>query len=175
MCGQYAPVRLTDGVKRMFAALAVAAFVLAGAGCARRRLLVVTVDGPSMEPTFHEGDRLLVVRTGPERIGRAEVVVVRHPRDRSQLLVKRVAAIAGDPVPATGRAVPPDLRAALPAVVPPGQVYVAGDNRKLSLDSRSLGCLDRALVIGVVRHRLRSTAGVHRPPTVPSVHPSQEV
>jgi signal peptidase I len=49
-------------------ALIAATVASAGAvGYARRLLLVVNVDGRSMEPTLHEGDRLLVRRRSLRR------------------------------------------------------------------------------------------------------------
>lgn len=58
------------------AALAVAAGLLYAL---RRRLLVVTVSGSSMSPTYCAGDRLLVRRTGIDQVCRGEVVLVIRP------------------------------------------------------------------------------------------------
>ena len=59
-----------------------------------------------MEPTFRDGDWLLVrALTRPPRAG--EVIVARDPREPDRLLVKRVRAIAGDQVTVQGDHVDP--------------------------------------------------------------------
>src|SRR5262245_21067214 len=88
--------------------LVLACALLLGAGWLRRRLLLVTVQGRSMEPTLAEGDRVLVRRRLPARIRRSDVVVLRRPpgavvvdvAGAAELLVKRVVALGGDPVAA---------------------------------------------------------------------------
>ena len=74
----------------------------------------VVVNGTSMSPTFHPGDRLLLVRRlRPVREG--DLVALDDPRGTGLRLVKRVVAIRGD------------------------QVEVAGDNEAGSTDSRTFG------------------------------------
>lgn len=136
-------------------ALAAIAAVLVAGGAAmaavRRRYLVVTVRGSSMSPAYEDAARVLVRRTrGPGAPGRGEVVVLHAPGEEmariSPLLVKRVAAVPGDGVPA-------DFRRAVPVpVVPPGRLLVRGDNDR-SADSRSFGLVDSGLVIGTVMTR----------------------
>ena len=125
----------------------------------RRRLVVVTVVGTSMEPTFHPGDRLLVRRRGLERVKLADVVVLeppsepaRIPRGRSGLdehrwNVKRVHALPGDLVPVEVAA------AAGSEVVPAGSLVVLGDNAR-SVDSRQRGFFHADLLLGVVLRKL---------------------
>lgn len=56
-------------------------------------LFRVTVAGRSMEPTFRDGDWLLVRPLGrPPR--RGELVVARDPREPARLIVKRVRDVA---------------------------------------------------------------------------------
>lgn len=130
--------------------LAVPVVVLGAlAFAARSRLLVVRVRGTSMEPTLHPDDRALAVRVRPARQPRrGEVVVCRRPEllGGGRLLVKRVAAVAGDPLP-DGR--PGDR-------VPTGRVYVLGDN-KMSTDSRHFGTLPQRDVVARVLVRLWSS------------------
>jgi signal peptidase I len=127
---------------------AVAAVLVVGVAAvttARRRYLVVTVRGSSMSPTYDDADRVLTRRTRRAG-GRGEVVVLHAPGETakiSPLLVKRVAAVPGDEVPAEYRPVVPDL------VVPPGHLLVRGDNNA-SADSRSFGLVDSRLVVGTV-------------------------
>ncbi|SCE67740.1 signal peptidase I [Micromonospora purpureochromogenes] len=114
----------------------------------RPRLLVVRVNGGSMSPALSDGDLLLAVRRRACRVG--QVVLFGHPGagpSDPPHLVKRVAATAGQPVPA-------DLRAAVDADrVPPGHLLVRGDNPR-SLDSRRLGWIPARTVTGVVLVRL---------------------
>jgi signal peptidase I len=130
--------------------LAVSAVVLGLVGVAvRARLLVVRVRGTSMEPTLHPDDRALAVRVrSARRPRRGEVVVCRKPElvGGGPLLVKRVAAVAGDPFP-HGQ---PGER------VPTGQVFVVGDNN-VSTDSRHFGTLPQRDVVARVLVRLWSS------------------
>ncbi|WP_223645353.1 S26 family signal peptidase [Corallococcus sp. EGB] len=136
-----------------------AALLVAGAGVAswaRRRWMVVAVQGNSMSPTLHDGQRLVARRLDRSNgHARSDIVVFRMPAaQRATLgdealpyLVKRVAAVAGDPVPDWARAA---LGADSQTRVPPGKVVVSGDNA-VSQDSRQLGYIDAETLIAVVR------------------------
>lgn len=95
------------------------------------------VEGPSMEPAYRPGDRLLVNRLAylrrPPALG--DAVVIRDPEHPSRLLLKRVAEV------------PAGLEA------PPGRIYVLGDNATESRDSRHFGALPRSAVVGRVWRR----------------------
>lgn len=113
----------------------------------RSRLLVVTVHGVSMEPTYHSGDRLLVRRARLDRVRAGQVVVVQveasSPDDPTGgRLVKRAVAVPGDPVP-------PQIPVPGPRV-PVDSLLVLGDNLARSNDSRRLGYLPADALIGVV-------------------------
>jgi signal peptidase I len=116
----------------------------------RRRLLLVTVEGTSMTPTYSPGDRLLVRRIAFSALRRGDAVVLRSPGaeipGEPRYLVKRAAALPGDPVPA---GVP-----APGAVVPDGRLAVLGDNAGGSADSRHVGLLSSTAVVGVVLRRM---------------------
>lgn len=120
------------------------ALALAGAAVVlvRRTWLVVTVRGGSMLPALREGDVLLASRVRRARV--RDVVVLADPYGEG-LLVKRVAALAGDPWPGAGR-------------VPPRTVVVLGDNG--GLDSRMFGPVPLDRLRGVVVRRVRhATSG----------------
>lgn len=123
------------------------------------------VEGESMLPTLAHGDRLLVnklVYRFREPVP-GEVVVVADPANPRRHLVKRVIAVAGEEVEVRGDAVwvngslleepyvhpdSPGTYRAGPLTVPEGYVWVMGDNRGASLDSRLLGPLPVSRVEG---------------------------
>lgn len=108
------------------------------------------VQGSSMEPTLHHGERLLVNRfvyrfSEPER---GDIVVFRYPENPRQMFVKRVIGLPGDLVEITGGVVyvsgtglvepyiaEPPIGEYGPALVPAKRVFVLGDNRNCSHDS----------------------------------------
>lgn len=135
---------------------------------------VVTVTGTSMVPSFHEGDRVLVVNdfNGVEQ---GDVVVIVNVLEEP--IIKRVVATAGQTVdfdedmgelvvdgqPLTGEAyhiangityVPdrPGEVLEFPQTVPEGCVFVLGDNRQNSKDSRfaEVGMVDCRNILGKV-------------------------
>ncbi|MBG0816724.1 S26 family signal peptidase [Planomonospora sp. ID82291] len=126
----------------------------------RRRLVVVTVEGPSMEPALRDGDRVLVRRVPLPRVRAGQVMVARRPPPVGSgdapggWLIKRVVAVPGEPVPpevrpAVGEAGDHDVR------VPAGCLVVLGDNRARSADSRHWGYVTGEHLLGVV-HRAMS-------------------
>ncbi|MFY7065034.1 S26 family signal peptidase [Nocardiopsis changdeensis] len=127
---------------------------------ANRTLVAVDVVGHSMEPAFHHGDRVLVRRVPAKRLRVGDVAVLGRPdtgdlRDLALIMgsvppwvVKRVAALPGDPVPAS---VP-----ARGGTVPPGHLVVLGDNTGHSTDSRVWGPVPDDRVLGVVLRRMTS-------------------
>lgn len=127
----------------------------AGALCVllvRRRSILITVQGHSMAPTYFNGDRLLVRRQRDCHVGDVVVFKLSHPVPGAPpLLVKRVVAVAGDEVPQEVRHTIDDPQ------VPQGRFVVLGDNVR-SLDSRILGYIDTAAVLGVVVRRMSKTS-----------------
>jgi signal peptidase I len=117
----------------------------------RRRYAAVTVSGLSMQPTLQDGDRVLVRRVPPARLRVGDVVVARPGQPGSSAdhwLVKRIAALPGDPVPksVSGRV----SRGSVPA----GGLILLGDNAAVSWDSRTLGLFDVGSLLGRVERTL---------------------
>lgn len=112
------------------------------------------VDGQSMMPTLDNGDYLLITH-GDSTLHRGDIIVTSVAERTGPVeLVKRVIALPGDtiqikndvayvngaPEPQLGQYVLPQDSVSRPAlVVPAGYVYVLGDNRPVSEDSRYLG------------------------------------
>ncbi|OKI81713.1 S26 family signal peptidase [Micromonospora sp. CB01531] len=158
---------MTAGLLAGAVALA-AAGLLGAAGCwLRQRYLTVTVDGESMLPTYRPGERLLVRRVTPAAVRAGQVVVLsgfgqprpagarRAPapdaRRGPAWIIKRVAAVPGDPIPRDVAA----LHQAPGTRVPNGRVVVLGDNPGRSFDSRQSGYVTTDRLLGVVLRRLR--------------------
>lgn len=129
----------------------------------------------SMEPTLHIGDRLIVDKVSllwqPPHQG--EVVVFAPPPqlqeigyDAHQAFIKRVIGEPGETVRVTqgqvyidqnplqeGYILEPPHYEMLPLKVPPGYLFVMGDNRNDSNDSHVWGVLPKDNVIGRARFR----------------------
>ncbi|MFG1948726.1 S26 family signal peptidase [Nonomuraea sp. NPDC048826] len=134
-----------------FLAVGSAALLLALAVRLRRTYAVVRVDGSSMTPILADGDRLLARRVRADGLSRDEIVIVRSPLPiGGPYLIKRIVALAGDPVPNAVRPAVPDDR------VPYGQVVLLGDNPAASYDSREHGYFRAADVLAVTIRRMRS-------------------
>jgi signal peptidase I len=149
------------------AGLAIACAVVARA--ALRRWMVVQVRGTSMTPTLRDGERVLARRLRPgDEVCRNDIIVFRPRREAIApgdpgVMVKRVAAAAGEPIPSWA--------AGLPAIgdrVPIDHVIVQGDSVR-SVDSRHLGCIARPQIIATVAAPRAERANDIRPTTDPSV------
>jgi signal peptidase I len=130
----------------------------------RRRLVVVDVQGPSMEPTLYDGDRVLVRRAPLTAVRTGDLVVVARPDSvdfaaAEHWVIKRVAATAGDPIPPVIQHswAENDIDFA-GALVPEGQLLLLGDNPARSGDSRHWGFTAGDAVLGVVTRSMRRPA-----------------
>lgn len=130
------------------------------------------VIGDSMLPNFSGGDRVTCVHSfsGYER---GDVIIISHATRKDESIIKRVIAVGGDTVDidfykgtvsVNGQVLdepyvntPTNLSydMTFPVTVPEGKLFVLGDNRNESLDSRStdIGFINENKVLGKVVFR----------------------
>ena len=156
----FVSVNLYDWVNSII--VAVIAVVLLLTFCFR----LIDVDGISMEPTLINTDKVIISNLfyTPNN---GDVVVISHGEEYDKPLIKRVIATEGQSISIDfennkvyvegqlldepyiqGDTIQGD--AEIPEVVPEGKVFVLGDNRARSLDSRYLkvGLIDETSIIG---------------------------
>jgi signal peptidase I len=151
------------------------------------------VEGHSMDDTLNDGQHLLIDKLTPrfDDYSRGDVVVL-HPPDEpedSTPFIKRVIGVAGDHLELRDGSVWVDgVQLDEPYVAPgaiteplrdnedtwdvgPGEVFVMGDNREDSLDSRDFGVVQTSEIIG--RAWLRfwplDSLGILQTPTYPEL------
>jgi len=127
------------------------------------------VSGMSMEPHIAPGEYVLI-NTFAYRIGkpqRQDIVAFRSDADARGFFIKRIVGLPGDRVRIERGTVVlngspldepyvryRDARSFAEVTVPPGSVYVLGDNRAVSEDSRAFGPIADDHLIG------RAVAGI---------------
>lgn len=129
---------------------------------------MIGVEGSSMVPTLHNNDMLLLQSIGyhPKQ---GDIVVLTKKSFLSQPIVKRVIAVGGQKVEIdyttgtvrvdgkvlsedyiNGKMMVPSYQSINSVSVPKGYVFVMGDNRNYSSDSRDpqLGVVDERYILG---------------------------
>ncbi len=135
------PERRTAGPAAVLAVAAVGAL----AAWWRWRPFRAAIAGGSMRPALQPGD--FVVATAGGAVRRGTVVVVERPDRPGLEVVKRIAAVAGDRVPAAAVATNPGR------TLGPREAWILGDNPSESTDSRTFGPVGTGAIRGVVRFR----------------------
>ncbi len=133
---------------------------------------ITLVDGKSMFPTLDDGDRLITekISLNWREVKRGDILVIHAPDKVNQNYIKRVVAVAGDRIELidgkvylNGEVLNEKYVVDNPTHpyrnisswdIEEGQVFVMGDNRGASNDSRSFGPIDVNQVMGVSIFRL---------------------
>lgn len=140
-----------------------------------------TVSGPSMQPTFENGDRLIAVRHS--NLSRGDIVILKAPDEPGALYIKRIIGMPGDTVESKNDQIyingklykQPYLNNSLKKAqnklgylytenftlksklgktkVPANSYFVMGDHRPVSKDSRMIGFIKRSSIVGEVKLR----------------------
>jgi signal peptidase I len=126
-----------------------------------------------MLDSFHNGDRVFITAAGYQpKYG--DVVIISQPNQYNEVLIKRIIAVGGQTVDvdATAGTVTVDGKVLyepyireqtltqgnmnFPLTVPEGYVFVMGDNRNHSTDSRykSIGLIDERYIMGKAFYRV---------------------
>lgn len=123
---------------------------------------VYRIEGDSMYPLLHPGERILITRLGMAKPQKRFALVVLHKPDEPDLsIIKRIVGLPGEiieirrgrvfidnrplPEPFARGDDPSDLP---PQLIPRGCYFVIGDNRPYSRDSRTFGPVSARLVFG---------------------------
>ncbi len=134
---------------------------------------ISTVVGESMENTLLNGDTV-IINAIEKDVEYGDVVVISQPNMYSKVLIKRVIAVGGQTVEfdrysskvlVDGKEIDePYIKEAMrftylmhnTYTVPEGKIFVLGDNRNRSADSRdpNVGFVDERYVLGKVLYRL---------------------
>jgi signal peptidase I len=127
------------------------------------------IPSDSMDPTLRPGDQTLVEKVAGRSAPHRGDLVVFHRRGTGEILLKRVVGVGGDTVGledgllvVNGRTIrepyantkSQDSVYFGPVRVPAGRVFVMGDNRGVSEDSRDFGAVRTRDVIGRAVARL---------------------
>ncbi len=159
-------MRYRGELGKMVAILIVAACVLALA--AEMLFPVLQVDGVSMRPVLRKGDVIISMRGAD--FTRGDLIAFYHS---DKILIKRVIGLSGEWVdinrdgdvyidgvllqePYLEEKALGECSIELPCRVPNGKVFVMGDNRRVSEDSRSsrIDCVSQAQIIGKLIFRV---------------------
>lgn len=133
------------------------------------------VRGASMEPTFHNGEYLIIDEFSYflREPARGEVIVFRYPVNPSEFFIKRIIGLPGETIQIQNGEIfvynnqyPDGFRLDDPYLkemqtffnekisLNDKEYFVLGDNRSASLDSRRWGALDKNLIVGRTLIRL---------------------
>jgi signal peptidase I len=153
-------LRSTIGTLLVVAAIAVLISTLA--------LPVLRIRGTSMQPTLIDGDIVMAARSSDFKTG--DLIAFYY---NNKILIKRVIATSGNWVdidedgnvyvndeqieePYLQTKAYGDCNIELPYQVPESRIFVMGDNRSISVDSRNttIGCISNEQIVGKLLFRI---------------------
>ncbi|EFX69931.1 hypothetical protein DAPPUDRAFT_300640 [Daphnia pulex] len=102
---------------------------------------LVVCSGPSMEPTIYSDDIIISehITTKFSKYERGDVVILRSPSNPQMFICKRIIGVPGDKI---------KINCIQHNVVPRGHIWLEGDNKSNSSDSRTYGPVPQGLVRG---------------------------
>lgn len=128
---------------------------------------VSTVEGNSMEPTL-KNEQVIVIEKQPDQLQRGDVLAFNVPQMGDKEFVKRIIGLPGDTIYASqgklyvnDKPLSTDYTGSVTEdftlkeicgreTVPEGKLFVLGDNRSHSTDSRNYGFVDQGEIKGKV-------------------------
>lgn len=159
------------------------------------------VKGTSMEPTFESGDYIITSKITYKfkRIERGDVIVFKSPKNPNIEYIKRIIGLPGDKIEIRNNevyvndSILPEtyisaktkvwdigfIKEGQPIIVPQNYVFVMGDNRPRSSDSREFGPIPIDSIVRVVIYRYfpPTKAGIIKnplPSSLRSLFPKQK-
>lgn len=141
-----------------------ALFILAAVILFRFIIGVSLVSGNSMFPTLKNGQPVVYNRLVRD-YKKGDIISVRMPS--GEYLIKRIIAVSGDTLDihagkvyvngdeenagyVNGMTAPQDEKITYPFILDEGRIFVMGDNREASVDSRSIGPLSETQIRGKI-------------------------
>lgn len=128
----------------------------------------VTIDGESMKDTLFDGDKVVLTNfLYTPKVG--DIVAIDADQQIGKIIIKRVIATEGQTIKidydnnrvivdgivlneeyVASNTIKPTVGWEIPEVIPEGYIFVMGDNRSVSLDSRSgsIQLIQKNMVIG---------------------------
>ena len=120
----------------------------------------ILVQGDSMDSTLKNNDLMILDKVSKDNINRFDIVVIRYDK---KYLIKRVIGLPGETVEYINNTLYINKQKVEEPFLPQGTItddfslefeipkhcyFVMGDNRRISFDSRSLGCFDKSKIDG---------------------------
>eukprot|EP01095_Lingulamoeba_sp_RSL-Kostka_P003918 TRINITY_DN15035_c0_g1_i1.p1 TRINITY_DN15035_c0_g1~~TRINITY_DN15035_c0_g1_i1.p1 ORF type:complete len:191 (+),score=35.68 TRINITY_DN15035_c0_g1_i1:71-643(+) len=124
-----------------------------------------SISGGSMEPTIKNGSKMIYTKLFSRRkLKRGDIIITKPPHRVGDAAIKRIIAISGDVITKrdNGKLIQ----------IPPGHIWIEGDNSKTSIDSNFYGPIPKNLVIGKAKYIIRNDNFF---PTITSVAKYNEI
>lgn len=158
-----------EEVKKLFLSLLKTAFIVFIISTFFFKINIIY--GISMQPEFTTGDRIILniyqynlLKTRQKRF---DIVVIKCPYDAKKEIIKRIVGLGNEKIQLINGEIYingahitqnfpyiQDYGNYGPYIIPEGNIFVLGDNRLESEDSRYFGCVEKNLIIGKAQLKL---------------------